>query len=105
MINISSEPTIPLTTVCRELGADGKALSLSTVLRWILKGVRGPHGQRVRLRACRLGGRWITSRSAVQEFANQLTPRIDDPAPAPRTPGQRRRAVELAKQQLEKVGI
>jgi hypothetical protein len=45
-----------------------KAVHVSTILRWILRGVRG-----VRLEAARAGGRWITSREAVARFVAALT--------------------------------
>ena len=44
---------------------------LSRLLRWILDGVNG-----VRLEAIRLGGRWVTSREALQRFCERLTPNL-----------------------------
>jgi hypothetical protein len=58
------------------------------------------------LEAVRLGGRWVTSREALQRFAERLTPDLGNrPAPAPRTPTARRRAAEQAAKQLEALGI
>jgi hypothetical protein len=61
----------------------------------------------VRLEAIRLGGRWLTSREALQRFIERLTPDLDavKPAPVPRSPGKRQRASEHAAQQLEKMGL
>jgi hypothetical protein len=76
------------------------------VLRWILKGAKAPDGSRVRLEAVRLGGRWFTSREAIQRFAAALTPRVDDePAPVPRSEGAQRRASERTARELGRIGI
>lgn len=44
----------------------GKKVHPSTILRWVLDGVRAPQGARVRLEASRCGGRWVTSIEALQ---------------------------------------
>jgi len=49
----------------------GKTVHVSTVHRWIFKGVRGH-----RLNACRIGCSWVTSREEVTRFINRLS-RID----------------------------
>lgn len=109
MIDTTQEPLIPLAEACRHIppGRNGKATHLSTLLRWILKGAKAPDGTTVRLDAVRLGARWMTSRQALQRFAEKLTPKLDDtvPAPAPRTQRQRQRASERAAAVLEKMGF
>jgi hypothetical protein len=70
-----------------------------------MDGARGPNGERVKLEALRLGGRWVSSREALQRFAEALTPHTDTPASATRTPRQRRRASERAARELERLGI
>jgi hypothetical protein len=88
-------------------GRNGKRLSLSAALRWVLQGVPLPDGQRVRLEAVRVGSKWVTSVEALERFALAQTPRLDnqgEPATA-RTPQQRQRASERAARELEKVGI
>ena len=78
----------------------------STCYRWIFRGAKDPAGNRVRLEAVRLGGRWITSRQALQRFSDALTPRLDGaPVPTPRPSGKRQRASEKAADQLSKIGI
>jgi hypothetical protein len=108
-IDITSDDTLTLSEACALLprGRNGAKPHLSTLLRWILQGAPAPGGQRVRLGAVRCGGKWITSRQALREFTEALTPRLaSDPAPAPsRTPGRRQRAGERAGKQLEKLGI
>lgn len=84
-----------------------------TIWRWMIKGVRGRDGKRIRLQNLRIGGRHITSAEAMRRFFAATTAdsvRDDEPAevpatPPPRTPKQRRRASESAGKQLEKLGI
>jgi hypothetical protein len=85
----------------------GKRTHISTILRWIMHGAKAPDGTRVRLEAVRLGGRWLTSREALQRFVQALTPRVDgaDPEPEVRTPARRQKASEHATKEVERYGI
>jgi hypothetical protein len=107
MLDLTLEKAIPLQDVAKEIpGRGGRPLNFSTVWRWVLKGCRGPDGAMVRLRAARIGGRWLTSQQALQEFLEALTPQLDaEPAPKPRNPTKRARASERARKQLTKIGI
>ena len=80
MIDLANETTLSLTQAARLLpaGRGGRPMTLSGILRWILKGARSPGGQVVRLDAVRLGGRWVTSKQAIQRFAEALTPTFSD---------------------------
>ena len=101
MIQISDEELLRIDEVAQLCRAH-----FATVFRWILKGVPGPDGQRVRLDAIRVGGKWMTTRSAVQRFAEATTPRLNgDGAAAPRSANARQRASERAAAELEKLGI
>ena len=104
----AGEGVIPLREVAHRLPAfrPGTRTTYSCVLRWSLKGVRVPGGQRVRLEAVRCGGRWLTTEAAIQRFllAQQPTEERQPQAP-PRSPGQRQRASQRAGAQLEKIGI
>src|SRR5262245_46620606 len=107
-INLTTETTIRIQEAARIAGTGrhGKPIHVSTVLLWILRGVPGPRGERIRLEAMRLGGHWITSREALQRWAERLTPALDgEPVPLPRSPSQRRRASERAGKALERHGI
>ena len=42
-------------------GRSGRPAHVATLARWITSGSRGPNGETVRLRAIRMGGRWLTS--------------------------------------------
>jgi hypothetical protein len=80
--------------------------SFCTAWRWALKGLPAPDGQRVRLEALRVGGRWVSSWAALQRFAERTTPNLDgETAKAPRSASKRQRASERAGKQLERLGI
>jgi hypothetical protein len=103
MIDLKTERPIPLAEAARLVPAarNGKRCHESTLFRWITKGIRG-----VKLEALRLGGRWVTSREALQRFAERLTPDLEaTPRPVPRSPARRRRASERAAKELERIGI
>jgi hypothetical protein len=108
MLDLTTEKAVPLgaATALVPPGRNGKRCHLSTLLRWIVEGVKGPDGGRVRLEVVRLGGRWVTSREALQRFAERLTPRLDGPAPAaPLPPARRRAAAARDAAELDRVGI
>jgi hypothetical protein len=109
MIDLTSETLISLSEAARLLprGRRNRPVTLSCVLRWVLDGVRLPSGSAVRLQAVRMGGRWLTSKEALQRFADAQTPRLDGQPeqPAPRAPSARQRDSERAAAALEKVGI
>lgn len=108
MFDTTLETPIPLAEAAKLIppARQGKRTHLSTLLRWILRGSRNPAGEIVRLQGIRIGGRWMTSREALQRFAEALTPRLDAPSPpTPRTPTARQRASERAARELEKMGI
>ncbi len=71
-------------------GRNGRPVSSSTMIRWIVSGVRGPDDEVVRLEAVRLGSRWVTDEAALQRFAERSTPsppfaRGSGPSPARRS--------------------
>jgi hypothetical protein len=84
-----------------------KPVSISCLLRWVVDGVRGPGGQRIRLEAARLAGKWITTPGALRRFVEAQTPELADAEPAakPGSARQRRRAAERAEKELERMGI
>lgn len=82
----------------------GKPVTLSCILRWVLDGARGPDGRRIKLEAVRLAGRWVSSPGALRRFILEQTP-ADGRLPHPRTPGHRQRASERAAKMLEQAGI
>ena len=110
MIDLSVEQPIPLAKACQFVppARQGRRTHLSTLLRWIQKGAKAPDGTTLRLEAVRIGGRWMTSRAALQRFAEALTPNLGAVDSAPvlvRTEAKRRKASEKAAVELAKVGI
>jgi hypothetical protein len=85
---------------------EGRPTSPSTVYRWIVKGVKVPGGGRVRLQAQRVGGSWMVTTEAIDEFVRVLTEahKPDGESPAPRSVGRRQEAADRAGEHLEKLG-
>lgn len=81
----------------------GKRVNFSTIWRWALKGIRAIDGRLVKLEAARVGGRWLTSKEAIERFSEALTPTNDDAQIRP--PAARKRGGTVAKKKLEKMGI
>lgn len=108
MFDLTSESLLTLPEAAKRLprGRRGRPMHMSAVLRWVLTGVPAPDGQRVRLEAARVGGRWLTSAEALQRFAERLTPSFDGvAAPTSRTMSQREKANARALKELEREGI
>ena len=70
MIDIHTEALITLKAAARlrPPGRNNRPTHVSTLYRWVRCGVGG-----VRLEAVRLGGAFVTSREALQRFADRLT--------------------------------
>jgi hypothetical protein len=102
-IDLATETLVSLAEAAKSIppSRNGRRTHLSTILRWILHGVDG-----VRLEGVRLGGRWLTSREALQRFAERLTPDLgaNQPMP-PRSRAARDRASARAEKELTKIGI
>jgi hypothetical protein len=86
-------------------GRNGARPHISTLVRWILQGCVTRDGRRVRLSAIRWGGKWLTSRAAMREFAEQLTPPLEPEFSAPRGASNRRLAEERTANVLAEDGI
>jgi hypothetical protein len=85
MLDLATEPPIPLAEAVKLIppARCGKVTHLSTLMRWIRTGAKSPTGEVVCLEAIRLGGRWMTSRAAIQRFADRLTPHPNGGSPPP----------------------
>jgi hypothetical protein len=106
-MSILNENLLTLHDAARLLPSNraGKRVNFSTIWRWALRGVRAIDGRVVRLEAARVGGRWITSRQALERFSAALTPTNEAGAEPIRTPTAQRKASNAAKAKLEKMGI
>jgi hypothetical protein len=108
MIDLATKSLLSLAQAAKILpaGRNGKKAHPATIFRWIAKGAKDPDGQLVRLDGLRVGGRWLTSKEALQRFAERLTPELDrQPAFHVRTARQRQLASERAGRELERLGI
>jgi hypothetical protein len=106
MIDLTNESPLTIEEAARLIpGRAGRHTNFSTVFRWVTKGIVSPTGEKVQLRAARAGAKWITSREALQEFLNALTPDLQNVAPEVRTPAARERASKRARRELADMGI
>jgi hypothetical protein len=96
-INVETEDLIPFSEA-RTAFPGGKRLSLATLHRWRLSGVRG-----VRLETCVVGGLRYVSRESIGRFLAAQN-RDEQPTPA-FTPAQRRVQAETANRLLQEAGI
>jgi hypothetical protein len=97
----------PLTRLARRVPSarQGRPVTLSCILRWVLRGVPLPDGGRVKLEAVRLAGKWISSPGALRRFIIAQTPDHDADRPAPpRPPGRRQQASGRARDELAAAG-
>ena len=103
-----SDDLLTLADIARRIpGARGaRRLHPATITRWILKGAKATDGTVVRLRATRVGHRWLVRAAHLDEFFAALAPAAGAPPATPpvRTPAARQRASELANSMLKQVG-
>jgi hypothetical protein len=102
MIDIKTETTLLVSEVPNHPSLQREPrLHQSTILRWIHRGVLGTGGQRVKLEAFRLGGRWYTSLEALQRYAARLS---GEPAATPKTEAEKLQNAQAANAALEQLG-
>lgn len=115
--DVMHQPTRPsevkwtVSQVCRAYpGSRGKPnLSPSTVTRWILTGCPSLSGERVKLKATRVGSRWMVDFADLEAFFEALaSTRAGNNAPMPSANGrssrERRIASTRAAKELERRG-
>ena len=93
----------------RRQGVIPAGIHVSTVVRWVLRGVKDRSGQVVRLRASRVGARWFLAPEDVPRFIDAPTGDISDdatsgPAPRPRSATAREKAAAAAEKKLISMG-
>lgn len=106
----SPNDLLSIAQACRRIpGARGNArVNPSTVTRWIIQGCPARSGERVRLAATRVGGRWMVTEAALAEFFGALARTAPTTGQAvvrakQRTEAQRAKAVANALTALEKL--
>ena len=104
---IIAEGAIGMTETARLLGTfcGGKKSHPSTPTRWCLTGVRLGDGRILRLEHYRTAGRLMTSRAALVRFLAAQQQPIDIPDAKPRSLTERKRANDLAEEELTKAGV
>lgn len=101
MIDITNENLIRICDVPRRLPArpSGRRIHVSTVYRWIMRGVRG-----VCLEVIRVGGTTYTSAEALQRFADHLSaPPAPGPIPVTWMTMARRKQIEEAEKRVDAI--
>ena len=98
MIDVEAETLITFSDARTAFPGD-KRLSLATLHRWRLNGVRGN-----RLDTVLIGGLRYTSKEAIARFIAAQNA-ADVPATPVITPAQRTRQAEAAQAQLERMGV
>lgn len=81
----------------------GSLVSLSTVFRWVVKGIDTEHG-RVRLKALRAGNTWLCCDEWFAEFTAALTRAAIPADTCVRSPAARKAEAEAAGKELAKAG-
>lgn len=100
MIDLYSETVISLRDAAKSLpGRNGRKVHISTLYRWTTRGLKG-----VRLETVHVGGIVCTSQEALQRFCDRLS-ESDVTRPKHKEHPSRKRAIELAEQQLRDAGI
>ena len=100
MIDIFEEQVVTLSEAARSLPrrARGKNPHVSTVYRWVNRGVRGVH-----LESVQVGGILYTSFEAIRRFLVRLNP---DDEPQDRSPDRKRKqSIERDEAELDRIGI
>jgi hypothetical protein len=99
---MSSLLTIPQIASSLPPRRGSRGVANSTIIRWIVAGVPGPDGMRVKLRATRAGGRWLVRQDYLDQFFAALNPQTD--TNPPRATSERRKSSEAAGARLDAVG-
>src|SRR5260370_41637777 len=104
MIDISKESALSLSDAAKLIppSRKGRPTHVATLTRWILHGVRG-----VQLDGARIGGRWVTSREALDRFSAALTAaRLpgDQPRSLKQLTATRQRELERVDRELQALG-
>jgi hypothetical protein len=98
-IDVKAETIISFSDARSAFPGIDRRLSLATLHRWRLKGIRG-----IKLQTILIGGLRYTSREAIIRFVDGLNAG-DTPAVPAITAPQRRKQSEAAQFQLEEMGI
>jgi hypothetical protein len=96
-----------LTQAARKLPTARNCAPVNTATkrRWVVKCIRLADGRRLRLEACRVSGRWLTSAEALARFIDEQTPDLNaEPLQMDRKAKARESAAARAGRELEAAG-
>jgi hypothetical protein len=105
---ILDEDRLSLEEARPHLGTNGEPCDFTTAYNAVTKGYQLPDKSRLRLEAIRIGGRWVTSRQAIERFVIRLTEAWSDPqtgAPVMDTRKEQSRRLAEANAALTAAGI
>jgi hypothetical protein len=86
-------------------GRGNERVHPASVARWITIGVGTPNGERVKLRAVRIGRRWMTTDAWIADFIAAMTAAsIPESDASIRSPAERSRASSRAAAELAAAG-
>ena len=105
-IDVFQESLLSLTEAANKLPktCHNKKLHVSTLFRWVQRGLHSHDGQVVRLEIVKVGGRACTSEEALQRFFDRLTGDQNIVTPPTFTRRQRLRQSQLAEEELKRAG-
>jgi hypothetical protein len=79
------------------LGTGGKPCDFATIYRAVTAGHLLPNGERLKLEAARIGGKWVTSRLAIERYVIAMTAGwTDDESGSPTVATKREKSRRLA---------
>lgn len=82
-----------------------KNIHISTLHRWVHRGLQSRDGKVIRLEFVKMGGKICTSLEALQRFFDRLAGDVEVETPAPITRRQRLKQIEQAERELDRAGI
>jgi hypothetical protein len=107
-LHILGEHRITLDEAREPLGTSGKPADYSTVFRAVTDGTL-VNGERIPLEALKSGGKWVTSREAVDRYLPKLTEaaldRSKQPRCAPTDSSRRKDEINRAARECEALAV
>ena len=106
-INVFNEKVVSLHEAIKLLPNTParKKLHISTVFRWIQKGLRSKDAAIVRLEIVKIGGKTFTSQEAMQRFFDRLSGDPNVVTPPTETQLQRLKRSQAALEELIRMGL
>jgi hypothetical protein len=103
---VFDERLLTVTAICDSIpGARGaRRLSPSSVTRWILSGARSITGEVIKLKARRVGYRWLVRPSDLRTFFDTLARTEPETEQPPRTQAARAKSADATVAKLQALG-